>query len=209
MPTHYEQLSDNRRIDHDVALVTRAQEGELEAFEELVVRHSSRVYRTIVAIIKNAEETQDAMQDTFLSAFLHIDGFQSRSSFSTWLTRIASNTALQRLRVRKRSESLRADGKELEMHSLPIRAWNATPEQLYSQAERRQLVKRGLGKVPSKYRTVLVLRDIEELSTEEAAAVLGIGITALKARLFRARRMLREVLSLQFVEDARGMDKDK
>ena len=197
------------QMDPDAGLVARVQNGDREAFGELIARHSRRVYRTLMAITKDTEETQDAMQDAFLKAFLHIDEFQSRSRFSTWLTRIASNTALQRLRGRKRLDLLSAPKNGSELDSLPIRARNAGPEQLHLQAERRRLVERGLEKVPSKYRAVLVLRDIEQLSTEEAATALGIGIPALKARLFRARRMLREALSPYFVVDTRRVDEHK
>ena len=193
-------------IDLDAALVTRVQEGNLDAFEELFARHSRRVYRTLVAITGNVEEAQDAMQDTFLKAFVHIDSFQSRSKFSTWLISIASNTALQRLRDQKRLDPLDDAGDKSEFSAIQVRAWNADPEQLYSQAERRMIVESGLMELPSKYRVVLVMRDIEQLSTEETATALGLGIPALKARLFRARSMLRGTLSPHFAVSAPTMD---
>ena len=184
----------------------RVQDGNLEDFEELVARHSRRVYRTLLATIGNVEEAQDAMQDTFLKAFAHIGNFQRRLKFSTWLTSIAGNIALQRLRDRRRLEYFNSAGDEAEFGSLQVRAWNADPEQLYSQAERRILVESGLMKLPPKYRVVLVLRDIKQLSTEETATALGLGIPALKARLFRARRMLRETLSPHFTVSSQRMD---
>jgi RNA polymerase sigma-70 factor (ECF subfamily) len=198
-----ERPTDVIQIDPDAGLVTRVKNGDLQAFEELVSRHSRRVYRTLVAIAGSAEEAQDAVQDTFLKAFEHIGDFQNRSKFSTWLTSIASNTALQRLREQKRFESLN-DGEESEFRPRQVPAWEADPEQSYSQAERRALVERALMKVPSKYRVVLVLRDLEQLSTEEAAAALGLHVSALKARLFRARLMLREALSPHFSMNGKG-----
>ena len=139
------------------------------------------------------------MQDTFLKAFQHIGKFEGRSKFSTWLTKIAANTGVQRLRERGRFEII-DEGTETDENFRPrqIQAWEDDPEQLFSQAERRALVETELMKLPVKYRVVLVLRDIEQLSGEEAAAALGLGIPALKARLFRRRLMLREALSSHF-----------
>jgi RNA polymerase sigma-70 factor (ECF subfamily) len=199
-----EGLTEGALVDPDSELVARVRYGDLDAFEELVIAHSRRVYRTLISVIGNVQEAQDAMQDTFLKAFEHIGDFQGRSKFSTWLTSIASNTALQRLRDRRRLEGLDDAGDEAELRLRRARAWDADPEQLYSQAERRRLVESALMKIPSKYRVVLVLRDIEQLSTEEAATALGLGIPGLKARLFRARMMLREALSPHFAMQTKG-----
>jgi RNA polymerase sigma-70 factor (ECF subfamily) len=208
LPVDLEDRTEGAAIDPDAELVVRVQDGDLDAFEELVINHSRRVYRTLISIIGNVQEAQDAVQDTFLKAFEHIGDFQGRSKFSTWLTSIASNTALQRLRERRRLEGLDDAGDEGGFRLRQVRAWDADPEQLYSQAERRRLVESGLMKIPSKYRVVLVLRDIEQLSTEEAAAALGLGIPCLKARLFRARMMLREALSPHFAMRDQGRISD-
>jgi RNA polymerase sigma-70 factor, ECF subfamily len=198
LPVDLGGLIEGAPVDPDAELVVRVQEGDLDAFEELVISHSRRVYRTLISIIGNVQEAQDAMQDTFLKAFEHIGDFQGRSKFSTWLTSIASNTAVQRLRERRRLEGLDDAADEAECRLRQVRAWDADPEQLYSQAERRRLVESALMKIPSKYRVVLVLRDLEQLSTEEAATALGLAIPGLKARLLRARMMLREALSPHF-----------
>jgi RNA polymerase sigma-70 factor (ECF subfamily) len=189
------------QVDVDSELVARAQHGDLVAFEELVARHGRRVYRTLMSIVGNIEEAQDAMQDTFLKAFQHIGEFQGRSKFSTWLLSIAANTAVQRVRGRKHFESIDEASSEEDPAFRPqnIRAWTEDPEQLYSRAERRGLVESAMMQLPPKYRAVLVLRDIEQLSGAEAAAALGLGIPAMKARLLRARLMLREVLAPHFV----------
>lgn len=139
------------------------------------------------------------MQDTLLKAFEHISKFEGRAKFSTWLTSIAMNTATQSLREQNRLQAFDDAGDQLEFSSGLVRGWAADPEQLYSQAQRVKLLEIGLMSVPLKYRTVLLLRDIEELSTEETATALGLGIPAVKARLLRARIMLRNALSRHFV----------
>jgi RNA polymerase sigma-70 factor (ECF subfamily) len=187
--------------DPDAELVEKAQGGDLDAFEELVTRHSRRVFRALIGIVGNVEEARDAMQDTFLKTFQHISSFQRRSKFSTWLLTIASNTGFQRLRDREPVESLDNAGAETEgdFHPRQVRTWADNPEQLYSASERRRLVEQGMLRLPAKYRVVLVLRDIEQLSTEDAATALGLGIPAIKSRLCRARLMLREALAPHFI----------
>jgi RNA polymerase sigma-70 factor (ECF subfamily) len=194
-------------VDPDAEFVAKVQGGEVDAFEELMNRHSKRVYRTLVGILGNPDEARDAMQDTFLKAFEHLGRFERRSKFSTWLVSIASNTGLQRLRDRKSVESLDHSGLESEEGFRPrqIQAWGDDPEQLYSQTEMRTLVENGVMKLPAKYRIVLVLRDIEQLPTEDVAAALGLGIPALKARLLRGRLMLREALSPHFTKSTKGV----
>ena len=115
--------------DLDAELVAQAQGGKLEAFEELVRRHTQLIYRTLMAMLGNPADAQDGMQDTLLSAFKHIGGFQGRSKFSTWLVSIARNTALQRLRGRKNVESLDEPGREEEGDFRPrqVRAWAGQP----------------------------------------------------------------------------------
>jgi RNA polymerase sigma-70 factor (ECF subfamily) len=176
------------------------QGGDLNAFEELMNRHSQRVYRTLVGILGNPDEARDAMQDTFLKVFQHLAGFEGRSKFSTWLVSVASNTAIQRLRERKPMESLDESAPDEEgFRPRQVQAWTDDPEQLYSQAEMRSLIENGVMKLPVKYRVVLMLRDIEQLPIEEAASALGLGIPAIKARLLRGRLMLREALAPHFI----------
>ena len=196
--------------DLDAGVVARVQGGDVEAFEELVRRHSRCVYRALVGILGDAEEARDAMQDAFLKAFEDISEFQGRSKFSTWLVSIARNTGVQRLRERKNVESLDEDGRVEEDDFRPrqVRAWQDNPEQLYAEAEIRGLVEKGVMRLPAKYRVVVMLRDLEQLSTEEVAQSLGLSVPALKARLVRGRLMLRELLSPHFTEGARGTIRD-
>jgi RNA polymerase sigma-70 factor (ECF subfamily) len=192
--------------DADSELVSRAQDGNLEAFEELARRHSQLIYRTLVAILGDAADAQDAMQDTLLSAFKGVGGFQGRSKFSTWLVSIARNAALQRLRSRRNIESLDqiCNDEDGDFRPRQVRAWQANPEQWHSKTEIRELVEKGLLQIPAKYRVVVVLRDIEQLSSEEVARQLGLSVPAVKTRLLRARLMLREWLSPHLAESSKG-----
>jgi RNA polymerase sigma-70 factor (ECF subfamily) len=196
----------SRSIDPDDDTVARVQNGDSDAFEDLVTRHSRRVYRTLLGILGSEEEARDAMQDTFVKAFQHLGTFQGRSKFSTWLLSIASNTGLQLLRDRKPMQSLDEDFPEADEGFRPrqIRTWTEDPEQLYSRTEMRALVEESVMKLPAKYRVVLILRDIVQLSIAESAAALGLGIPALKSRHLRGRLMLREALTPYFAASSKG-----
>jgi RNA polymerase sigma-70 factor, ECF subfamily len=197
--------SPSRPPDPDAGLVAEAQAGKLEAFEELVRRHTQLIYRTLVAILGNPTDAQDAMQEALLSAFKHIGGFQGRSKFSTWLVSIARNTALGQLRGRKNVESLDEGqySEEADFRPRQVRAWQDDPEQDYSKSEMRELVEREILRLPSKYRVVVMLRDIEQLSTDQVARQLGLSVPAVKVRLLRGRLMLRESLSPHFTTNVR------
>src|SRR5271166_32989 len=192
-------------VDPDAECVAQAQSGDLQAFEELARRHSQLIYRALAAILDNPADAQDAMQDTLLSAFKHIGGFQGRSKFSTWLVSIARNSAFQRLRRGENVESLDQGDYEEDRDFRPrqVRAWQDNPEQCYSNFEIRQLVERGILGLPAKYRVVVMLRDIEQLSTDEVARQLGLSVPAVKVRLLRGRLMLREWLSPYFTTSFR------
>jgi len=192
--------------DVDSELVAQAQSGNLQAFEELVRRHTQLIYRALIAILRDSADAQDALQDTLLSAFKHIGGFQGRSKFSTWLVSIARNAALQRLRGRRNMESLDQNDSQEDHDFRPrqIAAWQENPEQNHSKSEIRQLVERGLLQLPAKYRIIVMLRDIEQLSTDDVAHQLGLTVPAVKTRLLRGRLMLREWLAPHLTTSARG-----
>jgi RNA polymerase sigma-70 factor (ECF subfamily) len=191
--------------DPDLEELISAQKGDVGAFETLVGRHSQRVYRTLVGFLGNPDDARDAMQDAFLNAYRNLGRFERRSRFATWLTTIASNVGLQRLRDRKKLVSLDDDGSDQEEYRpRQIRAWEDDPEQRYSKAEQRDLVERAIARLPAKYRVVVILRDVQQLSTEETAAALGLSVPAVKARLLRARLMLRETLAPHFTEGAQS-----
>jgi len=147
------------------------------------------------------------MQDTLLSAFKHIGGFEGRSKFSTWFVSIARNTALQRLRRGKLFESLDGDEYEEDRDFRPrqVRAWQDDPEQCCSKSEIKQLVEKGILALPPTYRVVVILRDIQQLSADEVARQLGLSVPAVKTRLLRGRLMLREWLSPYFTTSVKGI----
>jgi RNA polymerase sigma-70 factor (ECF subfamily) len=192
--------------DVDSEPVAQAQGGNLQAFEELVRRNTQVIYRALIAILGDPADAQDAMQDTLLSAFKHIGGFQGRSKFSTWLVSIARNAALQRLRGRRNMESLDQNDSQEDPDFRPrqIVAWQENPEQNHSKSEIQQLIERGLLQLPAKYRIIVMLRDIEQLSTDEVAHQLGLTVPAVKTRLLRGRLMLREWLAPHLTTSAKG-----
>ena len=191
--------------DPDAAEVSRAQSGDLAAFEILVERHTQRIYRTLIGLLGNPEDAKDALQDTFLKAFQNLGRFERRAKFATWLVSIAGNTGLQRLRDRKQFESLDDDGSDQEeFRPKQVRAWGDDPEEMYSKTQQRDLLERAISRLPAKYRVVLLLRDVQQLSTEDAAAALALSVPALKARLLRGRLMLRENLAPHFSAEAQS-----
>jgi RNA polymerase sigma-70 factor (ECF subfamily) len=192
--------------DPDGDLVARVRGGDVGAFEELVRRHQRRIYRTLIGITGNAEDAEDGTQNAFLKAFERIGKFRGAARFSTWLVRIAINEGIQRLRTRKKVTGLDDDGSKgaEEFRPRQVQAWDDNPEQLYSKAEMRELVEKSLMKLPAGYRMVVMLRDLEQLSTEEAAKALGLGVAALKSRLLRGRLMLREALAPHFISRGKG-----
>ena len=183
------------------ALVAQAKAGDQNAFAELVNRYERKIYRLAKNITRNDEDAEDVLQDAFLKAYTHLDNFKGDSKFYTWLVRIAVNEALMRLRKRKTDRSVPLDepvelGEETVQREIAV--WEDNPEQQYSQEEWRRILDEAVDSLKPDFRTVFVLRDIEELSTEETAETLGISVPAVKSRLLRARLALRERLTRQF-----------
>lgn len=185
----------------EAALVDQARGGDLAAFSELVRRYERRVYRTARHIVQNDEDAEDVLQEAMLKAFEHLDSFQGNSRFYTWLVRIAVNESLMKLRKRKSDRSVSLD-ESIETDEEPIvreiAVWDDNPEQRYSQTELREILDKAIDSLKPIFRTVFILRDVEELSTEETAEILGLSIAAVKSRLLRARLQLRERLTRTF-----------
>ena len=182
-------------------LVSRAQTGEDEAFSELVSRYQNKIYRLAKNITQNNEDAEDVLQEAFLKAYSHLKGFQRNSRFYTWIVRIAVNEALMKLRKRRSDRTVPLDepvetGEEAVTREIAV--WDDNPEQRYSHEEMQQILDDAVEDLKPDFRTVFVLRDIEELSTEETAETLGISIPAVKSRLLRARLALREKLTRKF-----------
>ena len=197
-PAESRPTSDALPPDPDGELVVRVQQGDTDAFEELVRRHTRRVFGVLAGIVGNVDDVRDITQEVFLKAFEHIDRFQRRSKFSTWLISIAINTGTELLRQRKPTESLTEEEDE-EFRPRLVQSWADNPEEVLAASQRNQLVREGVLRLPQKYRVAVILRDINQLSTEEAAAALGLSVPALKARLLRGRLMLRETLAPHFL----------
>jgi RNA polymerase sigma-70 factor, ECF subfamily len=187
-------------------LVTEAKSGDHEAFEELVNRYEGKIYRLAMRVTGNAEDAEDVLQETFLKAFEHLPEFRQDSRFYTWLVRIAVNEGLMKLRKRRsdKAEPM-ADAVDEDGQVMPreFRDWKPNPEQLLSREEMQNVLLDAARKLPPSLRTVFMLRDVEELSTEETAEALNLTPGAVKARLFRARFQLREELSKIFKRELR------
>jgi RNA polymerase sigma-70 factor (ECF subfamily) len=184
-----------------MALIERTRKGEAAAFTGLVERYERKIFRLAKHITQNDEDAEDVLQETFLKAYSNLDTFQGQSKFYTWLVRIAVNEALMKLRKRKSDRTVSLDepqdtGEETVAREIAV--WDGDPEQRYSQEELREILERAIESLKPSFRTVFVLRDIEELSTEETAESLGISVPAVKSRLLRARLQLREKLTRLF-----------
>jgi RNA polymerase sigma-70 factor, ECF subfamily len=186
----------------DAALLSRLRAGEPEAFEELVRAETGRLLAVARRILPMEEDARDAVQDAFLFAFRSLDRFQGQARLSTWLHRIVVNAALMRLRTarRKREEPLdpllpayKDDGHHAERFA----TWD-DPAATIERAQNKALVRRLIGELPDGYRTVLLLRDIEGLDTQETAKLLETTPNAVKVRLHRARQALRTLLAPHF-----------
>jgi RNA polymerase sigma-70 factor (ECF subfamily) len=185
----------------DVELVALAKAGHLDAFDELVNRHERKIFRLTQHITGNREDAEDALQESFLKAFSRISQFQGDSQFYTWLVRIAVNESLMKLRKRKATPTVSIDEPiQTDDDLIPreLGTWDNNPEQQYAEQEWREILDRAVQSLPPIFRTVFVLRDLDQLSTEETADVLQLSVPAVKSRLLRARLQLREKLSKHF-----------
>src|SRR3954470_2235862 len=193
----------------ELALVRAAKGGNIDAFEQLVKRYDRNVFRIAQHITQNHEDAEDVVQEAFLKSFQNLNNFQEQSKFYTWLVRIAVNEALMKLRRRRTGKLVSLDeGVQTEEDSVPreVADWSPNPEQLYTQAELRDILQKTIQGLPPSFRTVFVLRDVEGLSTEETAEALELSVPAVKSRLLRARLQLRERLNKYFKISAPGKD---
>ena len=195
MSTHAEQVRDTAE---DAALAGRIAARDQAAFESLMRTYNGRLFRVARAILKDDAEAEDVLQDAYLDAYRNIAQFRGDSRLSTWLVRIVTNRALMRLRKQKRDQAVisidqpsSADGAVVQF---PDRAAES-PTAAALRAEARRLLERRIDELPVNFRTVFVLREVEELSVEEVAECLGIPPATVRTRLFRARALLREALA--------------
>jgi RNA polymerase sigma-70 factor, ECF subfamily len=182
-------------------LVSQSREGDTRAFGELVRRYEGKIFRLAQHVTQNREDAEDVLQETFMKAYEHLDQFKGDSKFYTWIVRIAVNQALMKLRRRKTDKSVSLDeqidtGEDTLVRE--IAAWGEDPEQRFSREELGEILDSAIQSLEPPYRSVFVLRDIDELSTEETAEALGLSVPAVKSRLLRARLQLREKLTRFF-----------
>ena len=188
-------------VSEEMQLVQAAKKGDVGAFEDLVRRYDRNVFRIAQHITQNREDAEDVVQDAFLKAYSNLPQFQEQSKFYTWLVRIAVNEALMKLRRRRPERMVSLDEEvKTEEDSMPreVADWSPNPEQLYSQSELGDILRKTIQGLPAGFRTVFVLRDVEGLSTEETAEALDLSVPAVKSRLLRARLQLRERLNRYF-----------
>ena len=179
----------------DARLLTAARRGNQAAFGELCNRHAKKIFHVTLRITRNYEDDEDALQECFLNALVHLKDFDERSLFSTWLTRIAMNAALMKLRRTRlsRETSLEAtDDSGKELPHLQIRDNSAGPEDRYAEHERNTMLREALGTLRPRLRAAVEIRQMQERSMKETAKMLGISEAATKGRLFQARAALRK-----------------
>jgi RNA polymerase sigma-70 factor (ECF subfamily) len=187
----------------DTALV-RLRAGDASALETLMEHHASRVYRVAHGITGSAADAEEVVQDVFLTLFRKAGGFEGRAALGTWLYRIAVNTALNKRRGKRAQleepledhlPAWEADGHRRGDRSFLLADWSSLPDETLLSAEGCAVVRAAVERLPAHYRAVLVLRDVEELSSEEVAKILGDSVASVKSRLHRARMALREILT--------------
>jgi len=193
MPTH---------LDNENVLVGEARAGNAESFATLINQYDRHIYRLALNITGNKQDAEDVLQDSFLKAYSNLGQFQGDSRFYTWLVRIAVNEALMKLRKRRGTSWVSLDEPaETDDRSLmpkEIEDWGENPEQSYARAELQEILNQAMEELEPQFRTVFVLRDVEEFSTKETAKMLGLSVPAVKSRLLRARLKLRELLNKYF-----------
>jgi RNA polymerase sigma-70 factor, ECF subfamily len=185
----------------DSQLVEQVRAGDRALFEILVRRHNQRMYRTIRAVLHDEHEVEDAMQQAYVNAFVHLHQFQERSQFSTWLTRIALNEAFGRRRKMRAVDALPAAA-DAELMLGALASPQPDPERQAYVQELRIALEAAIDALPETYRLVLMLRDVEGLSTSETGEALGLGDVVIKTRLHRARAMIRRLVTDRLGESA-------
>lgn len=178
-------------------LIKRAKEGNDEAFEMLISRYEKKIYNLAYRFLNNEEDAAEVLQETLIRAYRFLKKFEERSSFYTWLYRIAVNVALRKLKKRAKESKVVSLDEGIPQHEgipqeIPDEAQN--PEVIYKRKQIQETVQKALAELPEAYRSVVFLRDVEGLSNKEVAEILKISVSAVKSRLHRGRLFLREKL---------------
>jgi len=194
-------LSKPVEAEDDAALVVRVQRADARAFAVLMRRYNRRLYRTARAILKDDTAAEDAVQEGYVAAWRHIGEFRGDAQIGTWLTRIVVNQALQALRKTRREQVVvlfdePPDERERNTDTaIADSLAPGAPENTMLRAEMRRLIERKIDELPEAYRTVFMLREVEDMTVEETAAALGIPTATVRSRLFRAKARLRDALA--------------
>jgi RNA polymerase sigma-70 factor, ECF subfamily len=184
----------------DEALLARAQQGAMDAFETLVERHRDRVFGLALRMTRSEADAAEIAQDTFLSAYQHLADFRGEAAFSSWVHRIAANNALMRLRHRRVAEAAGEDLSQPEFNErgsfaeYPQSDWSRRADEKALDAELARAIQEATDRLPDGYREVFLLKDVEGLSYEQIAEITGDSVAAIKSRLHRARLALREAI---------------
>lgn len=187
------------QAETDEQLVRKSQDDDERAFGELVSRYESKVYSLALKMLRNPEDAEDVLQDTFLRAYRGIKSFKGNSTFSTWIYRITANSALMRLRKRQLPTVSIDDADEREA-PINIADWAPGPVEQMLNQETQAAMTEAIEALPPEFRQVFVLRDVEELSNAEVAEILDLSVAAVKSRLHRARLKVRNRLATYFTE---------
>jgi len=190
------------RLGEEAALLTKAREGDTEAFAVLINQYDRRVYRVALHITRNPEDAEDALQEALIKAYKGLGEFRGDSRFYTWLVRITINEALGRLRKRGREREVSFDEPAANggdnLMPREIESWDKNPEQRYARTELQAILDQAMEELAPPLRIVFLLRDVEEFSGEQTAGMLGLSLSRVKSRLLRARLKLRERLTKYF-----------
>ncbi|MEO7710660.1 MAG: RNA polymerase sigma factor [Caldimonas sp.] len=186
--------------DGDLALARRIAAGDRAAFEQLMRRHNSALFRTARSIVRDDADAEDVLQDAYIAALRHMGDFRGGSRLTTWLTRIVINTALGRLRSRRRDnvvELVDARGPDSPLEQVMGDDPSTSPEQSAMRSQLRGLLEHQIDALPLAYRTAFILREVEEMTIDEAAECLAVPAATVRTRVFRARALLRAALAEQ------------
>jgi len=204
LPPHPPPESNVPAVVTDEDLVARARTKDYAAFEELVDRYEDKIFRLAFRFVRNETEAKEIVQDTFLLVWRKLDTFKGDSQFGSWLYRVATNTALMRLRAQRRHPEISTEELPVDYldnyGQLPAAGenWAKRPDDELQSDELRRRIQKAVDELPEIYRTVFLIRDVEGLSTEETAEVLEISIPTVKTRLHRARLALRDAITRYF-----------
>ena len=191
----------------ELTLIGRLRAGEETALETLMQQYGSKLYRLAYGITRNTADAEEVVQDVFLTLFRKVDTFEERAALGTWLYRVATNTALMKMRSQRSDQEVSLEsqlpkfldsGRRAGDRSLLMADWSQNPEADLRSQEIQAIVNQAIDALPEPYRAILLLRDIEGLSNEDVAEILGESVAAVKSRVHRGRMAFREELTRQF-----------